>query len=77
MTINPTTQLKATPVSQALQYWNTNSQRWLPVAFADAEAAGGCTGDEERILAAAVQILSQGEDHSLWVFLNGRRPFKQ
>ena len=31
-----------------------------PVAFADTES--GCAGEADRILAAAVQILSQGED---------------
>lgn len=62
MTINPKTQLKVMPGSEALPQSGANSQRWLPVAFAGTEAAGGCTGDGERILAAAVQILTQGED---------------
>lgn len=62
MTIKPKTQLTAMLVSEALPELNTHSQRWLPVAFADSEAADNCTGDGGRILVAAVQILSQGED---------------
>jgi hypothetical protein len=62
MTINPKTQLTAMPGSEALPDLNTHSQRWLPVAFAETEAADNRTGDGGRILAAAVQILSQGED---------------
>src|ERR1041385_7155475 len=42
--------------------FETCSQRWQPVAFADMEKPRGCAGDGERILAAAVQILAQGED---------------
>jgi uncharacterized damage-inducible protein DinB len=62
MTINPQTQVKVMPVSEALPQLGNNSQRWLPVAFAGTEAAAVCTGDGERILAAAAQILTQGED---------------
>jgi uncharacterized damage-inducible protein DinB len=62
MRINPKTQVKLIPGTAALSDLESNSQRWLPVTFAEVETPGGCTGDEERILAAAIQILSQGED---------------
>src|SRR5512133_1066867 len=62
MTINPKTQLRVMPASEALPQLGNSSQRWLPVAFAGTAAAGGCSEDAERILAAAVQILTQGED---------------
>lgn len=61
MTIYPKTQLEAMSVSEAVPELDTNSQLSLPVVLADTEAAGSRTGDGERILAAAVQILSQGE----------------
>ena len=62
MTTTLKSQSQEIPGSIAKPRFETFSQRWEPVPFTDTEKPRGCAGDGERILAAAVQILTEGED---------------
>jgi hypothetical protein len=57
------------PGSIAKPDFETCSQRWQPVAFADTENFCGYAAEGNRILAAAVRILAQGEDLLLAITL--------